>query len=140
MNFLSLDQTVNQHFYNEALKHLQEYVWRKLLQHWASGEWYLLHDNARPHIALCIQNYLAQHKVTVLPHLAMNVFLFARLQMSLIGQRFQRLEDLKEESQNMLRVIIREELYCCFQRFKDAGICGLMPKGTNLKVTMKSKI
>lgn len=47
---------------------MHEALWRRHPDLWASGQWTLLHDNARPHAALNINRFLAKYYVTVLQH------------------------------------------------------------------------
>ena len=61
-------QTVNQEVYISVLRRMREALGRRRPDLWASGQWTLLHDNARPHTALSVSRFLTKHNVTVLPH------------------------------------------------------------------------
>ncbi|GBO28562.1 hypothetical protein AVEN_190319-1 [Araneus ventricosus] len=68
---------------------------RKRPEKWAANDWFLLHDNAPPHRALIVKNYLATHRVTTLEHppyspdlAPTDFYLFPRLKMKLKGHRF----------------------------------------------------
>ncbi|UYV61610.1 hypothetical protein LAZ67_1005533 [Cordylochernes scorpioides] len=59
------------------------------------GQWKLLHDNAPAHRAIIVQDYLAKHSVSVLPHppyspdiTPCDFFFFPKLKMTLKGRRF----------------------------------------------------
>jgi len=69
---------------------------------WASGQWTLLHNNARPHTALSVSRFLTKHNVTVLPHplyspdLSMCVFfLFPWLKKELKGRQHENIEAIQ---------------------------------------------
>ena len=47
---------------------LLDSIRRKRPEFWRSGKWFLLHDNARPHTAIGVVNYLSKKQVTVIPH------------------------------------------------------------------------
>ena len=64
--FVRQGQTVNEEVYISVLWRMHEALRSPDL--WASGQWTLLHDNARPHTALSVSRFLTKHNVTVLPH------------------------------------------------------------------------
>ncbi|XP_035224742.1 uncharacterized protein LOC118197351 [Stegodyphus dumicola] len=56
-------QTVNGEFYYHVMKHLLARI-RDVRPHLAaSGRWFLLHDNARPHTAICVKTVPRTAKV-----------------------------------------------------------------------------
>jgi histone-lysine N-methyltransferase SETMAR len=61
------DQTVNQAYYMEVLKHLHETVYRKRPELWLS-DWLLHHDNAPAYKALSVKQFLAQKLITGMEH------------------------------------------------------------------------
>jgi histone-lysine N-methyltransferase SETMAR len=65
--FVPESQTVNQDFYQSVLQRLCLSI-RRRPELWASGKWFLLHNNAQWHTSISIQHFLAKHQVTVLPH------------------------------------------------------------------------
>jgi hypothetical protein len=52
---LSQSQTVNQDVYKGVLQRLLEGIRRRRPALWATGKWFLLHNNARPHTTLSIK-------------------------------------------------------------------------------------
>jgi hypothetical protein len=67
--FVWQGQTVNQEVYISVLRRMREALRRRRRPDlWASGQWTLLHDNARPHTALSVSRFLTKNNVTVLPH------------------------------------------------------------------------
>jgi len=66
--FVPQGRTVNQDVYISVLGRMREALRRRRPVLWASGQWTLLHDNARRHTALSYSRFLTKHHVTVLPH------------------------------------------------------------------------
>ena len=66
--FVPLGQTFNQEVYISVLRRMRETLRRRRPDLWASGQWTLLHDNARRHTALSVSRFLTKHNVIVLPH------------------------------------------------------------------------
>jgi len=66
--FFLQGQMVNQEVYISILRRMREALRRHRPELWASGQWTLLHDNARPHTALSDSRFLTKHNVTVLSH------------------------------------------------------------------------
>ena len=66
--FVPQGPTVNQEVYITVLRHMREALQRRRPDLWESGQWTLLHNNARPHTALSVSRILTKHNVTVLPH------------------------------------------------------------------------
>ncbi|GBM11790.1 hypothetical protein AVEN_22919-1 [Araneus ventricosus] len=92
--FAPAGTTVNAESYEGVLKRLLQRIRRVQPQLYQSGQWKLLHDNARPHTAIRVRQFLATRKVTVLEHppcssdRAPADFLFPRLKGVLKGLRF----------------------------------------------------
>ncbi|GFV85506.1 uncharacterized protein TNCV_3773301 [Trichonephila clavipes] len=60
--------TVNGEFYCHVMKRLLAHI-RRVWPHLpSSGKWCMLHDNARPHTAMCVRRFLTQQQVTELSH------------------------------------------------------------------------
>jgi hypothetical protein len=62
----------------------------KLLENWNLGNWFLHHDNEPAHSALSVPEFLAENKMTVIPHTPLSpdsvlcdFFLFPYLKMGL---------------------------------------------------------
>jgi len=55
--FLSQSQTVNQDAYKGVLQRLLEGIRRCRPALWATGKWFLLHNNARPHTILSVKEF-----------------------------------------------------------------------------------
>ena len=66
--FVPQGQTVNQEVYISALRRMRKTLRRCCPDLWPSGQWTLLHNNARPHTALSVSRFLTKHNITVLPH------------------------------------------------------------------------
>ncbi|UYV74077.1 hypothetical protein LAZ67_11002043 [Cordylochernes scorpioides] len=79
--------------YKEILVRLRNAIRRKRNQPFESKQWKLLYDNAPAHRAIIVQDYLAKHSVSVLPHppyfpdiAPCDFFFFPKLKMRLKGK------------------------------------------------------
>uniref|UniRef100_A0A672HAL3 Mos1 transposase HTH domain-containing protein n=1 Tax=Salarias fasciatus TaxID=181472 RepID=A0A672HAL3_SALFA len=52
----------------QVLRRLREAVRQKRPELWRDGEWWLHHDNAPAHRALCVMQFLVKNGMTLLPH------------------------------------------------------------------------
>jgi len=121
-------QTINKEFYVEVLHCLHESVCRKRPEKWWDGNWILHHNNVPAHTSHLVQQFLAKRGTTQLqqppysPYLApCDFFLFPRLKKVLKGQRFEAMEDIKQNSMKTLLDIPKEELAKCFQQWEKRG-------------------
>ena len=133
--FVPEGQTVNQHYYIDVLRRLREDVRRKRPELWATGDWYLLHDNAPPHVAATVQQYIEKTNMNILPHppyspdlSPCDYFLFPRMKLGLKGRRFDDIQEVENASQKALSGIpenlLQESLRCLEDRWNrciDAG-------------------
>ena len=97
-------QTVNQQYYIEFLTKLHERVRRKRPELWRNG-WILHQENAPAHIALYVNQLLANKNITVLEHplyspdLAPCDFdLFPKIKSMLKGTHFVSVENVKSKT------------------------------------------
>ncbi|GBM99742.1 hypothetical protein AVEN_237668-1 [Araneus ventricosus] len=93
--FVPAGTTFNAESYEGVLKRLLQRIRRIRPQLYQSGQWKLLHVNARPHTAIRVRQFLSTRKVTVLEHppysadlASADFFLFPRLKGVLKGLRF----------------------------------------------------
>jgi len=91
----------------------------------ASGEWFLLHDNAS-HNATIVNQFLAQQKVTVLdyppysPDLAPTVYiLFPKVKSHLKGRLFDSISDIQKAVTSTLNTIAKDDFYKGIQKLYD---------------------
>jgi hypothetical protein len=61
-------QTVNSGFYCDVLRRLRENVQRRRPELWREQTWLLHHENAPFHTSVLTQQFLAKHKMAVIPH------------------------------------------------------------------------
>ena len=101
--------TVTRHYYRDVLKVLQGHIRRKS-PCLSATSWMLHHDNARPHVANVVAEYLAQINVKCIPHppycpdLALcDFFLFPNLKKHLRGRRFQSSEAVVKAVEAVLK-------------------------------------
>jgi len=85
----------------------------------------LHHDNARAHASLLIRSYLTKHQTSAVPHppyspdlAPADVFLFPKLKTTLIGRRFQTIEEIQGNATRELRTIRESALQEEFQQWK----------------------
>ncbi|GBM57467.1 Putative uncharacterized protein FLJ37770 [Araneus ventricosus] len=108
--------------YEGVLKRLLQRIRQVRPQLYQSGQWKLLHDNARPHTAIRVRQFLATRKVTVLEHppyspdLASADFLFPRLKGVLKGLRFSDIAQIQQRVTTVLRAIPKEAFADSFQQ------------------------
>jgi histone-lysine N-methyltransferase SETMAR len=105
--FVPEGQTVNAEFYEAVLKRLLLRMQRVRPQMYE--KWSLLNDNACPHTAICVRNFLAQRHVTVIEHppyspdlAPADFFLFPRLKGVLKGTHFADLPDIRRRVTSVL--------------------------------------
>ena len=121
--FVLEGQTVNAEFNCDVLHRLREDIWRKRPELWCTGNW-LLHDDSAPsHWALVTHEFLAHKGIITLPHLPYspdlapcNFFLFPKMKLQLKGRRFDRVEEMQRESQNVLGTLREQDFQHAFQQ------------------------
>lgn len=120
--FLPPNMTINGQFYTEVLDRLRKRIRRVRPHFQQNGSWLLLHDNARPHIALPVRRFLAQHGVVEMQHppyspdlAPADFFLFPKLKNSLKGTRFQDVEAIKKTVTSLLKSIPKEDFKTSFR-------------------------
>ena len=114
-DFLSEDQTINQHVYKNILRRLMCLVREKRRELWETRSWLLHHDNAPAHNAFGVWEFLAKNNIAVLeqppysPGLApCDFFLFPKFKKVIRGTRFQDSEAIKTTVTRELRTILEE--------------------------------
>ncbi|GBL98944.1 Histone-lysine N-methyltransferase SETMAR [Araneus ventricosus] len=121
--FVPSGTTVNAEFYKGVLKRLLQRIRRVRPQLYQNGQWKLLHDNSRPHIAIRVRQFLATRKVTLLEHppyspdlAPADFFLFPRLKGVLQGLRFSDIAQIQQRVTTVLRAIPKEAFADSFQQ------------------------
>jgi len=76
---------------------------------WRAGNWLLHDDNTPSHWALVMREFLAHNSIITLPHppyspdlVPCDFFFFPKMKLQLKGHRFDRMEEIQRESQNVL--------------------------------------
>ncbi len=98
------DQTVNAMFYVQVWYRLCTCIARVRSEMWRDRMFFLLHDNAHPHIAAIFQQFLAKKGVTQLSHPPYlpnlsplpDYFAFPKLKLELKGAHFASIEDIQK--------------------------------------------
>jgi hypothetical protein len=141
--FLPPGQTVNGKFYCDILKRLRESIRCKRPDKWKNNNWFLHHDNAPAHTSL-VRQFLVSKNTTVIPHplfarpRTCDFFLFPKMKLRLKGRRFDTIEEIHAESQEVLNTHLRTSRDA-WNHGKNAGIAVYMPKGTTLKETVETR-
>jgi len=123
--FVLEGQTLIAEFYCNVLHRLREDIRRKRPELWCAGNW-LLHDNNAPsHRALIMREFLAHKGIITLlhppcsPDLApCDFFLFLKMKLQLKGHRFNRVEEIQWESQNVLGTLREQDFQHAFQQWQ----------------------
>ena len=110
--FVPRGQMVNKQIYREVLARLRDALRRKRPDLWENQTRMLHHDNAPAHASLLIRSYLAKRQTSIVPHplyspdlAPADSFLFPKLKTTLIGRRFQTVEEIQENAIGELRAI-----------------------------------
>jgi hypothetical protein len=118
--------TVNQHFYEGVLHHLQEAVKFKHSGKWCAGDYLLHYDSASAHTALCRQQYLAKNNVAVVHHplyspdlAPSDFFLFQSLKLKLKGKRFRDCDIFGNSTQIERGTCYKKLRGSCFKQLRN---------------------
>lgn len=117
--------TVNPVFYREVLQRLQETARKKRPDLWREKSWLYHHDNALPHRALFIQEFLSRNSMPVVSQPPSSSYLspadvffhhFPRLKRALKARCFDSRQDVIAKSQeepktNVIFISIHEEAF-----------------------------
>jgi hypothetical protein len=125
LEFAHEGRTVNAEFYCNVLRRLREEIQRKRPELWCVGNWMLHDDKAPSHRALVKREFLAHNSIITLPHPPYSVdlapcdfFLFPKIKLQLKGRRFDRLEEIQRESQNVLGTLREQDFQHAFQQWQ----------------------
>jgi len=138
--FVPEGQTVNAELCCIVLCHLREDIRRKRPELWCAGNWLLHDDNAPSHRALVTRAFLAHEGIMTLSHppyspdlAPCDFFLFPKMNLQLKGRRFDRVEEIQRESQNVLGTLREQDFSTHSSSGNGAGIDVSLHKGTILK-------
>ncbi|UYV82917.1 hypothetical protein LAZ67_22001379 [Cordylochernes scorpioides] len=123
--FIPFGRTINQEVYLGILRRLREAVCLKRPERRQNNDWILHVDNARPHTAHVILQFLAKHSTIQIPYppyspeLAPNdFFLYSKLKMKLKGRKFDNVDMIQAESKATLRNLSKSDFISCFDNWK----------------------
>jgi len=92
---------------------------------WRAGSWLLHDDNASSHRALVTHEFLAHNSIIALPQppyssdlAPCNFFLFPKLKLQRKGRRFDTVEEIQQESQNVLGRLREQHFQHAFQQWQ----------------------
>jgi len=123
--FAPQGQTVNVGFRCSVLRRLREDIRRKRPELWHAGNWLLNDDNAPSHRALVTREFLAHNSIIALrqPPYSSDLapcefFLFPKMKLQLKGRRFDTVEEIQRESQNVLGRLREQDFQHAFQQWQ----------------------
>jgi len=119
-------QTVNAGFYCSVLRRLREDIRRKRPELWLAGNWLLHDDNAPSHRALVTREFFAHNSIITLPHPPYSTdlapcdffFFFPKVKLQLKGRRFDIVEEIQRELQNVLGTLQEQDFQHAFQQWQ----------------------
>jgi len=133
-------QTVKFGFYCSVLCNLKEDIRRKRPELLRAGKWLLQEENAPSHQTFVTREFLAQHSIITLPHPPYSpdlahceVFLFQKMKLQLKGCRFERVEEIQQESQNVLGTLREQDFQNTFQQCERRWDRFVAAKGDNFE-------
>jgi transposase len=125
LEFAPKGRTMNAEFYCSVLRPLREDIQRKRPELWHAGNWMLHDDNAPSHRAVIMREFLAHNSIITLPHppyspdlAPCDFILFPKMKLQLKGRRFDRLEEIQQESQNVLGTLREQDFQHVFQQWQ----------------------
>ncbi|UYV80685.1 K02A2.6-like [Cordylochernes scorpioides] len=123
--FIPFGRTIIQEVYLGIMRRLREAVRLKRPERWQNNDWILHVDNARPHTAHVVLQFLAKHSTIQIPHppyspdLSPNdFFLYPKLKMKLKGRKFDNVDMIQAESKATLRNLSKSDFISCFDNCK----------------------
>jgi histone-lysine N-methyltransferase SETMAR len=123
--FFPESQTVNAEFYCNVLRRLRGDIRRKQPEMWCAGNWLLHDDNVPSHRSLVTREFLAHKGIITLPHppyssdlAPSDFFLLPKMKLQLKGRRFDRVEEIQRESQNVLGTLREQDFQHMFQQWQ----------------------
>jgi hypothetical protein len=121
--FVPTGQTVNCEFYCDVVRRMRENVRRRRPELWPEQTWLLHHDNAPSYTSAFTQQFVAKHKMAVIPHppyspvlAPCELFLFPKMKLKLKGRRFDTIEEIQAESHRVLDTLTQKKFQEAFQK------------------------
>ena len=121
--FVPPRQTVNQTFYLEFLERLRKRVAR--VRPGIARNWMLHHDNAPCHMAISINEFLAEKSIPVVPQppyspdlSTCDFVLFPQLKNHLKGRHFGTSDNIQKSVKDELKSIPAEAFQHCYEQWK----------------------
>ena len=118
-------QTMNAEFYCNVLRRLREDIRWKWPELWHAGNCLLHNDYAPSHWGLVMREFLTHNNIITLPHLPYSpdlapcdFFLFQKMKLQLKGCRFDRVEEIQWESQNVVGMLRERDFQHAFQQWQ----------------------
>jgi hypothetical protein len=114
---------VDSGFYCDVLRRLRENVRRRRPELRREQTWLLHHDNAPSHTSVLTQQFLAKHKMAVIPNqpyspglAPCDFLLFSKMKLKLKGRRFDTIEEIQAETQRVVDTLTEKDFQEAFQK------------------------
>ncbi len=111
--------TVNAMFYVQVLDHLCKCIARVRPEMWIDRKFFFLYDNAHPHTAAIVQQFLPKKGVAQLSHPpylpdlpSPDYFAFPKLKLELKGDHYALIEDIQKSVTAKLKAFSISNLIC----------------------------
>jgi hypothetical protein len=98
------------------LRRLRENFRRKRPVKWRNNFWALHHDSEPAHMSLLVRQFFTSTKTTVIPHppyspdlASCGFFLFPKMKLKFSGRRFESIDEIQAESQDMLKMLTQND-------------------------------
>jgi len=149
--FVPEGETINAVYYKGVMERLLNRIQHVRPGMCESGDWFLLHDNARSHNTTIVKQFLAQRKVTVLNHppysadlASTDYFLFPKVKSHLKGRLFDLISDIQKAVISTSNTIAKDDFYKGIQKLYDcANLCvqlkGMYVENQTIKVSFLSR-
>ncbi|UYV67803.1 hypothetical protein LAZ67_5002107 [Cordylochernes scorpioides] len=124
--FLPQGRTINKEYYLQVMRNLRKAILQKHPDLWKNKNWLLHHDNAPAHTLLLVHDFLAKNNTLMMPQppyspdlAPCDFFLFPKLKRPMKGRRYATLDEIKTESKEELKKILKTDFLKCFEDWKN---------------------
>ncbi|PRD34604.1 UNVERIFIED_CONTAM: mariner\T [Trichonephila clavipes] len=122
--------------YIEILTRFMKRLRRVRPQHAQQGPWIFVYDNARPHTANIVKQFLIKKRVAQVEHSLFSpdlnppgFFLFPRLKLASKGKIFEYISDTQRNVTRLLNSISKEDFLQCFQDMYSRSLVCIVMRG-----------
>ena len=106
----------------EVMRQWREVICLKRTELWKNQSWILHQDNASAHTSMFVHEFLAKNKIITMLHppytpvlATTDFFLFPKLKSPMKGNRFAKIEEIKEKRNQEILALKKSVLQKCFE-------------------------